>query len=240
MEEINYLRVIAGLLLVLFFPGYTLIQAMFPRRGELDEEFDTLYRVTLGMAMSICVVILIGFVLANPSLGNAPNWEGISDEDKGYFQPFFVTTSLLLTTFLFFIAGWYRGAYPWMANIHPSLARAPPGLRIESELAVAGKYIPAELLELQGLKHDRMNVKVKLKEAESRKRTGSSTMKKYYEKREKTFLADLSDIDSRMAELDEVLTPSGEGGGLSADVIQEESEESLPVAVPDVESDTED
>jgi len=222
MEEINYLRVIAGLLLVLFLPGYTIIQAMFPRRGELDEEFDTLFRVTLGMVMSICVVILIGFVLGNPSLGNAPDWEGISDGDKGYFQTFFVTITLLLTSILFFIAGWYRGAYPWMANVHPSLARAPPGLRIESELAVAGKYIPAELLELQGLKHDRMNVKAKLKEAESRKRTGSSTMKKYYEKREKTFLADLSDIDSRMAELDEVLTPSGEGGGLSADVTQDE------------------
>ena len=238
MEEINYLRVIAGLLLVLFLPGYTLIQAMFPRRGELDEEFDTLYRVTLGMAMSICVVILIGFVLGNPSLGNAPDWKGISDGDKGYFQTFFVTTSLLLTTLLFFIAGWYRGAYPWMANIHPSLARAPPGLRIESELAVSGKYIPAEVLELQGLKHDRMNVKAKLKEAESRKRTGSSTMKKYYEKREKTFLADLSDIDSRMAELDEVITPSEEGGGLSADVTQDEPVESL-LADPDVESDTE-
>ena len=63
-------------------------------------------------------------------------------------------------------------------------------------------------------------------------------MKKYYEKREKTFLADLSDIDSRMAELDELLIPSGEGGGLSADVIQEESEESLPV-LADAESDTE-
>jgi len=234
MEEINYLRVIAGLLLVLFLPGYTLIQAMFPRRGELDEEFDTLYRITLGMAMSICVVILVGFVLGNPSLGNAPDWEGISDGDKGYFQTFFVTISLLLTTLLFFIAGWYRGAYPWMANIHPSLARAPPGIRIEAELAVAGKYIPADLLELQGLKHDRTNVKDNLKKVESRKRTGSSTMKKYYEKKEKTLLADLSDIDSRMAELDEVLNHSGEGGGLSADVVQEESVD------PGGESDTED
>jgi len=223
MEDINYLRVIAGLLLVLFLPGYTLIQAMFPRKGELDEEFDVLYRVTLGMAMSICVVILIGFVLGNPSLGNAPDWEGISDGDKGYFQTFFVTISLLSATFIFFIAGWYRGAYPWMANVHPSLARAPPGIRIESELAVAGKYIPAELLELQGLKHDRTNVKAKLKEAESRKRTGSSMMKKYYEKREKTLIADLSDIDSRMAELDQMLNHSEEGGGLSADVVQEES-----------------
>ena len=223
MEEINWIRAVAGLLLVLFLPGYTLIQAMFPRRGELDEEFDTLYRVTLGMAMSICVVILIGFVLGNPSLGTAPNWEGISDGDKGYFQTFFVTTSLLLVTLLFFIAGWYRGAYPWMANIHPSLARAPPGLRIESELAVAGKFIPAELMELQGLKHDRDNVKRKLKESETRKGIGSSMMKKYYEKKEKTLLADLADIDSRMAELDQALNRPGEGEGLSADVVLEES-----------------
>ncbi len=225
MEEINYLRVIAGLLLVLFLPGYTLIQAMFPRKGELDEEFDVLYRVTLGMAMSICVVILIGFILGNPSLGNAPDWGGLSDGDKGYFQTFFVTTSLVAITLIFFVAGWYRGAYPWMANIHSSLARAPPGLRIESELAVAGKYIPAELLELQGLKHDRENVKEKLKEAESRKRSGSSMMKKYYEKREKTLLADLSDIDSRMADLDKMLNHSEEGGGLSADVIEQESDD---------------
>jgi len=182
--------------------------------------------------MSICVVILIGFVLGNPSLGNAPDWEGISDGDKGYFQTFFVTSSLFLATLLFFIAGWYRGAYPWIANIHPSLARAPPGLRMESELAVAGKYIPAELLELQGLKHDRMNVKKNLKNVESLKRSGSSTMKKYYAKKEKTLLADLSDIDFRIAELDEALNHSGEGDGLSADVVQEESVDS------DSESDT--
>ena len=223
MEEINWIRVVAGLLLVLFLPGYTLIQAMFPRRGELDEEFDTLYRVTLGMAMSICVVILIGFVLANPSLGNAPDWEGWSDGDKGYFQTFFITASLAGVTLLFFGIGWFRGAYPWMANVHPSLARVPPGLRIESELAVAGKFIPAELIELQGLKHDRDNTKRKLKETETRKRIGSSMMKKYYEKKEKTLLADLADIDFRMAELDQALNRPGEGEGLSADVVLEES-----------------
>jgi len=221
MEEINWLRVFAGLLLVLFLPGYTLIQAMFPRKGELDEEFDTLYRITLGMAMSICVVILIGFVLGNPALGDAPDWGSWSDGEKGYFQTFFVTSSLFFVTLIFFTLGWYRGAYPWMANLHPSLARAPPGLRVESELAVAGKYIPSELLELQGLKHDRINAKKKLEEAELRKRTGSSMMKKYYEKREKTYLADLADIDSRMAELDQLLNKPGEGEGLSGDVIQD-------------------
>ena len=50
-------------------------------------------------------------------------------------------------------------------------------------------------------------------------------MKKYYEKREKTLLADLSDIDSRMADLDEMLNHSEEGGGLSADVVQDESDD---------------
>ncbi len=234
MEEINWLRVIAGMLLVLFLPGYTLIQAMFPRRGELDEEFDTLYRVTLGMAMSICVVILIGFVLGNPSLGSAPDWDGWSDGEKGYFQTFFITLALTIATLLFFGIGWYRGAYPWMANLHPSLARAPPGLRIESELAVAGKFIPADLIELQGLKHDRDNVKRKLKEAETRKGIGSSMMKKYYEKKEKTLLADLADIDARMVELDQHLNQPGEGEGLSGDVIQEESTD------PGGESDEED
>ena len=223
MEVLSLLRVIAGLVVVLFLPGYTLIQAMFPRRGELDEEFDTLYRVTLGMAMSIAVVILVGFVLGNPALGNAPEWDGISDGDKGYFQTFFVTTSLVFIILLFFGAGWYRGAYPWMANIHPSLARAAPGLRIESELAVAGKYIPAELIELQGLKHDRDNVKRKLAEVETRKRSGSSVMKKYYERKEKTLLADLADIDSKMADIDLQVNRPGEGEGLSADVVQEDS-----------------
>mgnify|MGYP000011038841 FL=1 len=222
MEEINWLRVFAGLLLVLFIPGYTLIQAMFPRKGELDEEFDTLYRVTLGMAMSICIVILVGFILGNPALGNAPSW-GNSDDEKGYFQTFFVTTALLSLSALFFVAGWYRGAYPWTANIHPNLARAPPGIRIESELAVAGKFIPAELIELQGLKHDRDNVKRKLAEVESRKRSGSSVMKKYYDKKEKTLLADLADIDSRMADIDQQLNRPGEGEGLSGDVVQEDS-----------------
>jgi len=225
MEEINWIRVFAGLLLVLFIPGYTLIQALFPRKGELDEEFDSLYRITLGMAMSICVVILVGFVLGNPALGNAPDWGNWSDGDKGFFQTFFVTSSLLTISILFFIAGWYRGAYPWTARIHPSLARAPPGIRIESELAVAGKYIPAELIELQGLKHDRDNVKRKLTEVEKRKRSGSSVMKKYYEKKEKTLFADLADIDSKMADIDQILNRPGEGEGLSADVLQEDSSE---------------
>ena len=76
---------------------------------------------------------------------------------------------------------------------------------------------------MQGLKHDRDNVKRKLEEVYSRKRSGSSVMKKYYERKEKTLLADLADIDSRMGDLDQDLNRPGEGEGLSGDVVQEDS-----------------
>ena len=48
-------------------------------------------------------------------------------------------------------------------------------------------------------------------------------MKKYYDKKEKTLLADLADIDSRMADIDQQLNRPGEGEGLSGDVVQEDS-----------------
>ena len=75
------------------------------------------------------------------------------------------------------------------------------------------------------MKHDRDNVKRKLAEAETRKRSGSSVMKKYYEKKETTLLADLADIDSKMADIDQQLNRPSEGEGLSADVILEDSSE---------------
>ena len=46
--------------------------------------------------------------------------------------------------------------------------------------------------------------------------------KKYYERKEKTLLADLADIDSKMADIDLQLNRPGEGEGLSADVVQED------------------
>ena len=48
-------------------------------------------------------------------------------------------------------------------------------------------------------------------------------MKKYYEKKEKTLLADLADIDSKMADIDQQLNRPGEGEGLSGDVVKDES-----------------
>ncbi|HUV45599.1 MAG TPA: DUF1616 domain-containing protein [Dehalococcoidia bacterium] len=55
----NVLRIIVGLPFLLFFPGYTLIAALFPRRDALD----SIERVALSFGLSIAVVPLIGLVL---------------------------------------------------------------------------------------------------------------------------------------------------------------------------------
>ena len=53
------LRIVLGLLFALFFPGYTLLSALFPRRGDLDG----IERVALSFGLSIAVIPLIGLVL---------------------------------------------------------------------------------------------------------------------------------------------------------------------------------
>lgn len=55
----NVLRLILGLPFVLFFPGYTLIAALYPRR----EDLDGIERVALSFGLSIAVVPLIGLLL---------------------------------------------------------------------------------------------------------------------------------------------------------------------------------
>jgi uncharacterized membrane protein len=55
----NVLRIVLGLPLVLFFPGYTLISALFPRRASLDR----LEKIALSFGISIAIVPLIGLIL---------------------------------------------------------------------------------------------------------------------------------------------------------------------------------
>lgn len=53
-----YLRYVLGSVLVLFLPGYSLIEALYPKR-ELDE----LTRFALSIGLSLALVPLIGLVL---------------------------------------------------------------------------------------------------------------------------------------------------------------------------------
>ena len=54
-----------------------LVNVLFPRRNELDEEDDLLYRIVLGIALSIVITVLNGFVLGtigiNPDTGKGPS-----------------------------------------------------------------------------------------------------------------------------------------------------------------------
>ena len=52
-------RVLLGLLLVLFLPGYSLVAALFPRKDDLDG----IERIALSFGLSIAVVPLLGLAL---------------------------------------------------------------------------------------------------------------------------------------------------------------------------------
>jgi uncharacterized membrane protein len=52
-------RIILGLLFVLFFPGYTLIAALFPKKDSIG----SIERLALSFGLSIAVVPLIGLIL---------------------------------------------------------------------------------------------------------------------------------------------------------------------------------
>ena len=55
----NVIRIVLGLPFLLFFPGYVLIAALFPRRGRMD----AIERIALSFGISIAIVPLIGLIL---------------------------------------------------------------------------------------------------------------------------------------------------------------------------------
>ena len=168
---LEILRIIGGILLIFVLPGTMLIKAMFPRPGELDEEYNGIYVLALGMATSICLTILVGFVLGSITPG----------EDGGYLTAPLITGSMVSLTISFFIIGWWRGAYPWMGLVHPKLARfplpaeAPSGTQRDDELAARIEELTKE--------HDRL--KREVKDLLRRERThGRKEAKRYKERRE--------------------------------------------------------
>ena len=113
---LEYLRIALGLVLIVFLPGIALVYAIFPRKGDLDLEYDGLYRIFLGIGFSVVIVILVGFVL---------NSFGLKDDGTGYFTEMNIIISLLLITLISAIIAWFRGAFPGLGSIHSSLYREP-------------------------------------------------------------------------------------------------------------------
>lgn len=57
--DIKAMRIVLGLPFILFFPGYTLIAAFFPKKSDIA----IIDRLVSSLGLSIAVVILVGFVL---------------------------------------------------------------------------------------------------------------------------------------------------------------------------------
>ncbi len=166
----EFLRIIFGLLLIFVLPGVMLIKWMFPRPGELDQEYNGIYVLALGMTTSVCITILVGFIL-----GSLPTEDG----EKGYFESSLIIGSLVSITVVFFILGWWRGAYPWMGLIHESLARFP----MPPEAPRSTKRHDDLVARIEELTQEHEGLKREIKDLLKRERTHGKKMAEHYRER---------------------------------------------------------
>lgn len=176
-----------------FLPGFFLVNALFPRKGELDKDYDMLYRITLGTVMSVVIVIIMGFVLN--AFGQDPN------TGKGYFRAELIWPILIGFTILFFIIGWYRGAYPIMGKIHPSLHRFAK--REPQSVIVDLKEDRDVLLAFRDLSEKREKLRRQLKDYERRVLLQTGSMRKRSERRILDIQEELKDIDEELKIMEE-------------------------------------
>ena len=98
---------------MLFVPGFTFIRVIFPRKGELGGNYDSLYQFILGIMVSILILVMVGFML-----------DAFSDVvGEGLVRRNYILGTLALLCGLFFFMGWWRGAYPFLGKLHPALKR---------------------------------------------------------------------------------------------------------------------
>lgn len=190
---VGTLRVIGALLLLFFLPGWLLINALYPRKGELDREYDGLYRLTLGIVLSIAVTVFWSFFLN--SLGVNPTTL------RGYVDSANIAGGLIGLAAVFFVLGWWRGAYPWMARLHPSLARVPrPG---PGELLTEEERDHGIRLKLQELAERRQALRRAIKDAERKMRMQSSDARSHYEEQRDTSRTQLKQVEAELKQLEE-------------------------------------
>jgi hypothetical protein len=194
---LEVLRIILGLVLIFFLPGYLLVKALFPGRNELDKEYNLIYEIGLGMGLSIVIAILDGFFLG--SLHQLVGFRLVDGTEKGYFDTPYIVSSLLVICLLLFVAGWYRGAFPWMGRLHPSLTRVPA-----SEGPKARKERIDNLIkELWDLSRERERLRREVRDFEHKSRAHGAGMKVHYRKRLEESRKQLAEVDRKMKELED-------------------------------------
>jgi len=193
----NPLQVAFGLILIFFLPGYLLVKALFPGKNELDKEYNVIYEVGLGMGLSIVIAILDGFLLG--SLHQLIGFRTVDGRQVGYFDTPYIVTSLLLICLILFLAAWYRGAFPWMGRIHPSLARVPASEKPQARKERMDKLI----IRIWDLSRRREKLRRELRDSSRKARTHGPEMKAHYKKKEDDVRAELAKVDAEMKELEE-------------------------------------
>lgn len=185
---LDLIQIMMGLLLVFFLPGFTLMRMLFPRAEELDTEMGILFQMVLGSVMSVVISVLIGFVLGNPFL------QGFTGGNL-----WLVLGGMSL---LFFIYGWYRGAYQFLGKLHPKLERPLPQTDIvEYNL---GPLESDTLLEFQKLAKERYQLRKDIKTYERKSRVQTKSMMEYYQRKSLKAQGRLNEIDNRIKELEKL------------------------------------
>ncbi len=185
------LQLVLALLFLFFLPGWTLVNLLFPRKGELDREYDFLYRITLGIVMSVVVTILLGFSL---------NSLGVDSSGFGYVTATNTWLGLVGITAVFLVAGWWRGAYPLLGRLHPALVRSPPPDKhsMTAELENDRKT----LAKLRELSAEREKLRRRIKDYERRISLHSGDAKEHYTKERNDAKARLKDVDAELKALE--------------------------------------
>jgi hypothetical protein len=201
---LDTLRIIGALLLLFFIPGFLMVQAMFPRKGELDVDFDWLYRFTLGIGLSIVLTILVCFGL---------NALGVNPETgMGYVTTVPITLALVVISLAFFGVGWFRGAFPIMGRLHPSLIRFPPrDPKLEDIPYLADKE---KRYKHQWLEERRFSLIREIDNAERLIEVHANRQRDYYIKRKEERLAELREVEDQIKEIEtemEILPVVDEG-----------------------------
>ena len=194
MTAVDILRIIFGIVLIFFLPGYMLIKALFPGNKDLDKEYNTLYVITLGMAMSIVITILSGFVL-----GSIPP----DSSGKGYFKLEYIVGNLLVITCVLFVAAWYRGGFPIMGRLHPSLLRVPKSEKAKFKKS-SDERVDELVLEFKELARRRERLKRDILDSERKMRAQSSAMRDHYKRKVERLKEELEKVKERIKELEEL------------------------------------
>jgi hypothetical protein len=187
------IQALLAMVFVFFLPGYLLINALYPRKDELDTEYDFLYRITLGIMMSVAITIFLGFGLN--SLGVNP------ETDLGYFQAPYIWAALIILSVFFFLIGWLRGAYPILGRISPRLYRDTP--RDEKSTLIYKKEDAYRVRDLKQMGKKRERLRKELGECEKKLKLYTGEDRNILESKRKRLQNQLKALDRDMKKLEE-------------------------------------